>query len=1009
MKRNLLTRLTWALAFAPLAAVAQENENAGTQTTPTAPAGTTTEPATPASRGASDESTSDVPTAGTPTGVPGTDPSPAPAGAVPVPQSTPLTGSPAVKPNTGDGVSTSAGDTYGEDVGGVEVVVVTGSRIGRANTDSYGNVAVISRDDIQAAGVVTVDDLLTQLPQVSQQGIGRNVANGGNGLAFVDLRNLGPGRTLVLLNGRRMVMSSDGTSEAVDLNNVPVTMVERVEILLDGASAVYGSDAIGGVVNVVFKDNYEGAEVRSTAGISQRGDSEQIGVSGTIGQNFEKGNVTFNIGYVRRGRLDQRDRDWARSPVVDWSKDSDGDYRLTGSAFNPAGSANGYIFEPSNGSSFTRQGLGNRYNYGPDQVLSGSMERFNIAATGRYDLNNHVSAYMEGLFTARKSVQGLSGQPLHSGNATFREPGLFVPIDNPFIPQDFKLGLPAGTDGVTLNRRMLDVGRRVPEQWADTFRLVGGLTGDFGSKDFRWDISANVGRTRQTEQMRNSVNLARVRETLDPTICGSAANPTEAYLRGCRLGDYFGSQLQPEVLDYIRYTDTSFLGFDMFMSEASVTGNIVELPGGMAKFAVGGDFRREAGFNQPSAHVVAGDSANNGQDPTAGSFKVGSLFGELNLPILSRVPGAHELTVDLAARYTRYNRSNFGAELTYRAGLAWAPIEDFKLRSNFSRAFRAPQISQLYGGSADSYEEATDPCDRYLRADVADNVVENCRRQNVPGTYDQNTFGTQIRSNIGGNPNLEAETANVFNLGTVIQPVATEGLTITADYYRLRVFNAITALNVQTILDRCYNSDPNNPDPLCGRIGRSGQGNVNALDARSQNVGSLETEGVDMTIGYDLPVSRLGFDDEGRITLGWQGNYLLNYDENILGEKVDYEGTIAATSGSYAHFRWNAQARYGRENWNVGALVRWIGGAEVFGIRGPSGSIRPDVVNQRLPAVFYADLVGSYSWNNFTFIAGIDNVFDRSPPFLIDGGTNSNPLTYDFVGRYFYTTVAYNF
>lgn len=927
---------------------------------------------------------------------------------------------------------------------GVEEIVVTGTRIGRSNLESFAHITVIDSKDIAMSGVATIDELLNKLPSVTLQGLNDQNNNGGNGWVMVDLRNLGTGRTLVLVNGRRFIKSAVGGG--VDLNNIPVSMIDRVEVLLDGASAAYGSDAIGGVINIILKDDFEGAQIDLGGGISGHGDGAEVNVSGTAGISSDKGNFTANISYMHRDEIKQRDRDWAKYPVVaEWYNDDGTVERLYGSGTNlngryiywsrsdidgdgvPGGPGDwadvvmdpsGQTAHPTGGGSCTvgqpcADPMGDRYNYGEGQWLVGMLERFSVTALGHYDFTENTQFYMEGTYTNRYSRNQLAPQPIGFGTNLYPD-GMVIPTDSPAIPDVIRNDLntdPTNTEMYGL-RRMGGVGNRIYDNDSNTFRIVTGAKGDITSW-LSWDVYFNYGKHQLNTTIYNSINRTKLEETLNTAVC--AAN---AY-RGCIDGDYYGATLPYQLRKYISYTDVEVTGWDMFVLAGMLKGELFDLPGGPFSLVIGAETRRESGFNRPSAITQSGDSAGNALDPTQGSYNAQEVFAEVSLPVLKDMPGVHSLTADLAARFSHYN--TFGNDVTYRTGLSYAPIPDFMLRGVYSTAFRAPDIGDLYGGIAVSYESLTDPCSTWGTS-TDPNVRANCAAQGVPD--DWTSSGSQIRTNIGGNAELDSETAKIFNVGIAITPTILpkylKGFSATFDYYNITVDNAISGAPPQWILDQCYES-ANFSSPQCAFIAggdaasmRNTSHEVTFIDATLQNIATLKTSGLDFTAGYGFDFDLFGL-ESGLLKFGlnWHGNYLLNYDEEIAGDNVSYAGTITSGSGSWAHFRWNLMATFsgklGPGDWSLGNRLRWIQGAKVFGVEWDETENRWDTPTHHLPDVIYWDLVLSYNWEDLTFIFGIDNLLDKDPPFFPEGGQNANIQTYDFVGRYFFAKIGYKF
>jgi iron complex outermembrane receptor protein len=451
----------------------------------------------------------------------------------------------------------------------------------------------------------------------------------------------------------------------------------------------------------------------------------------------------------------------------------------------------------------------------------------------------------------------------------------------------------------------------------------------------------------------------------------------------------------------------------------SLNSRLVKIPvGGWLSAVLGGEFRWEDGENLPEGMVTQGYSQSNLLDPTAGNYYANEFFGELSIPLLKDKPAFYALTVDLAGRLSVYD--TYGAQFTYRTGLSWAPIADFTLRGVYSTAFRAPSISELYGGSVDSYEMVDDPCDGYDAAGTTA-LDQNCAASGAPPGYTQNT--SQIRTNIGSNPDLDSETARIINAGIVITPTfippAAGDVVLSMDFYRITLESAISQLDPQLIVDKCYNSPDMNHDYCDYIAGRNEAGDINGLDATQLNIAEVETYGLDLSAAYMIPLPR-----ELGINLGWDGNVLLKYEDydKAAGERDESAGTIDETGGTYAKWRWIASLGLGGQNWNVTNRLRYIGKAELFGLddlrkdlqdQVNEGLITPQEASDSLPptkgvdAIAYWDIVVTYGVADWDFTLGIDNILDTDPPFVLGGDGNTNVQTYDFMGRYIHGNIGY--
>jgi iron complex outermembrane recepter protein len=925
-----------------------------------------------------------------------------------------------------------------------EEMIITGSRISRNKKEQFAQVAVVSAKEIKASGATTIDEVLNKLPSLTLQGMNRQNNNGGNGLAFIDLRNLGTSRTLVLINGKRFVSSGEFGS-GVDMNNIPVAMIERIEVLLDGASAIYGSDAIGGVVNIILKKDFEGVQVDVGGGLSTHGgDGKNMTASVTMGGNHKHGNAALNVTYTHQSEVEQKNRSWAKNPVMDeyYVRDENGKQHVVrdyGSFNTKDGvisswnddyySNNGNwesIYTPDY-SDLNDTFKSTMYNFGADQWLIGRMDRLSLTTLADYKLGSHATAYLEGTYTFRKSSNQMAPQPL--GATTYYPEGPTIPITNPYLPSNVVAAEGAmGSEYFWFYRRMVEAGDRVFENEASTYRFVVGLQGDFIKDRLGYDVYASTSRSMNSYIMRNAIDLGRVIETLDPAAC--AANPN------CPgVGNYFGQgNLQPAVLDYIRYDELSSTTWNMIDTGLSLNSKLVQIPfGGWLSAALGAEFRWEKGSNLPEGMVTQGYSQSNLLDPTQGSYNAQEFFGEISIPILKNKPAFHALTADIAGRLSVYD--TFGAQFTYRTGLSWAPIPDFTLRGVYSTAFRAPSISDLYGGATDSYLEVNDPCDGWDSLDPSSTLYQNCQASGAGPGFMQTS--TQIRTNIGSNPNLNAETARIVNAGVVITPTfipqAAGDLILSTDFYRINIESAIASLDPQTIVDECYNSPDMSTNYYCQFIDeRSPTGDINGLNAIALNISEVETYGLDLSASYMIPLPR-----ELAINLGWDGNILLKYSEyNKVADKTEESaGTIGSadvTGGSFAKLRWIFNLGLGSERWNLTNRLRFIGRAELFGLDDlkksaadeadaavAAGDItaaqRDDYYADLLPPtkgvdpIAYWDIVVTYNVASWDFTLGVDNILDTDPPFVLDASVNTNVQTYDFMGRYIYGNIGYKF
>ncbi|MCK7596061.1 TonB-dependent receptor [Microbulbifer sp. CAU 1566] len=868
----------------------------------------------------------------------------------------------------------------------VEEVIVTGSRIARDPLSTTGPITIVDSQAIQRSGVGTIDELLNQLPSMGTTGINSNDNNGGMGLSFVDLRNLGSARTLVLVNGRRFVSSASGVSSAVDMNNIPVDMIDRIEVLTDGASAVYGSDAVAGVINVVMKDSFDGVRINARAGGTDAGGGENGDLSITFGNEGERGSFVANITHAQRDEITYDDRNWAG---------------LT-SSMGP----NGNIFTNYGNFSIGDDGvtLGSYagYDIGQHMWLSGAMERTSATASGKYSITDSVELWGEASYTTKTSNQQLAAQPLYAGNGFTLNPETHLPeavksqlqdawvkADNAYqielaaynaalsewesqgSPEGLKPTAPEATHGTDwvdgfsdFRIRPVSGGTRDYEQTTDTYRVATGLNGDF-SNGWSWDTFVSYGKNEGENVILNSYNKTKLEE-----IFSGAAG----------LDYDFAGGMSPEIMDYFRYDDYEDNSYELLNVGASLSGDIeaIQFQGGALGFAAGVEYREESGEFNPSPETQSGETFGNQQDATGGEYDVTEVFAEFNLPILQGARFAEELTADVAVRYSDF--STFGGESTGKVGIVYAPVEDLRFRTSYSTSFRAPGIYELYSGSAQSYEYLIDPCD--TSAANEDGQGANCGMVGAGFTQ----AGNQVPTNIGGNEELTPEEAKTFTAGVVWTPSFVDDLSITLDYYDISIEDAITSPDLQRMLDDCFRKGEAS---ACQFVTRGAGDQIVALEGAKMNIGQIDTRGVDIDIVHNLHF------DAGRLGLRAQASRLLEYNEynEQSGTETNNLEYVGTTSGLYVKWRGLASATWYGDDWDLGADMQYF----------------DDGYSPYLPvkSMTYLNLKAGWDVNESTRLsAGIDNVSDKDPHTTSGSDWNS---FYDFQGRYFWAGASYQF
>ena len=928
-----------------------------------------------------------------------------------------------------------------------ESIVVTGSRIRRKDLTTAAPVTVVSREQITTSGKITIGDFLQSLPEQGNA-INTQVNNGGSGATRVSLRGLGTERTLVLVNGRRFVPGGSGADSSVDLNSIPTAVIERVEILKDGGSAVYGSDAIAGVVNIITRRKMNGTEVAAYAGTSGHGDGTIYDLSATTGASSDRSNAVFSVGYNKIKPIFAGDRDFSRIPRG--YDATNGEYS-SGSGTTPQGGillprcgkdakknkaigcvgtkidnpnndpridiynqlvgANPktqvFIRDPSSpfgyrpflGTKLSPDGDG--YNFQPENYLVTPQQRISAYASGDTRLGESARAFFETSYVNRQSAQQLAPEPL----GTFGE-GVVVSAANIYNP--------FGRDFGSVSRRLIEFGGRGRTEDIDTFRVVGGVDGTlsdpFGPlRGWFWEIGGSYGRTQGDTVKTGSLKRAQLQNALGPSYkdatgphCGIAGAP----IANCVPLNLFGGagSISPDQVTGLTFTGT-LRGINQLTGvQANMGGDLFRLFGDKpVGVAFGYEYRQLLGANIPDPVTVAGDTTGNKGLITQGSFYVNEGYAELSMPILGNVPLAETLEATAAVR--AFNYSNFGSDITYKFGGRWRAVHDLTLRGTYSTAFRAPSVADLYLGLSDSFPNAKDPC-------AAANAPASCG--SAAGNGD---LALQLRSQIGGNPNLKPETAKIFTIGAVIEPSAVKGLSVTLDYYNIAVDDSISTYGSSVILSGCYLSDdPASVAKFCPLITRDSNGRVSNITDLAANVGQDKTSGLDLAVRYSLPSAA------GRFGFIFDGTWLQRFDRILAdGNVIHGKGTfdIATTGGVYPEWKFNAGMTWALGGFGAGFSTRFLSAFRECGTAGGdfsgAGKCYVNSVNSRRVSPYTAtDVFLSYnlvtSAGKTTLAAGMLNVFDRQPAVIYNGFTGaSDPTAYDFVGRYPYARVAHTF
>lgn len=981
-------------------------------------------------------------------------------------------------------------------------IIVTGSRIRQPNLESTVPITTVSGEEFFETGQVSIGDVLNDLPQLRSTLSQSNGTRflGTRGLNLLDLRGLGTQRTLVLQNGRRHVAGdilSNGVS--VDINTIPTDLIERVDVLTGGASSIYGSDAIAGVVNFILKDNYDGIQLRGQAGVNlDYGDAGNQYVSALVGKNFAdgRGNVALNVEYAYqsqyaasgRGRnINQNnnfivvDTDSAtgatpnRDDVIDriFYEDIRSATISTGGQLgftsptaacgrDPLGAAYAcnFLFRPDGtlvAQTGTRVGLGPNGNYingngysgreGRLVTLTPTLERISGNFLAHYDISEALVPFIEAKYV-KTTAQGSQSGPFFSQGTTLgsdvRER---IRLDNPYllpsaratIEQQLIAGgtTPTGATRFSLRKNWTEFGIRDERLVRETWRVVGGFKGDFND-DWNYEVSANYGEFKESNLIKGNVNLQRYLLALDTTrdtsgniVCRSKIDPAAripyqgadgdaailaADVAACVPLNPFGDGASSEAARSYVLQDTRAQGkITQFVASGFVAGDLsqlFELPGGPVAFSLGAEYRRETNYYDLDDFTQRGYAFYNAiPEFTAPAFAVKEVFGEVSIPLLKDMPFAHALTVTGSGRIADYKGST-GTVYTYSGGVDYAPIPDIRFRASYSKSVRAPNLSELFSEQSQNFAPAfTDPCSARNIGQGSQFRSANCTAQGRPANYDF-VYVQSLEIVSGGNPNLKEETSKSFTVGGVIEPRFIPGLSLSVDYYDIKIDNVITSVAAQTIVNQCYDL-PDLNNPFCGAFSRvgvngaTGNGEENfrivegSLLQSTLNFAKLTARGIDVNLNY-----RKSF-DWGDIAVNGVWTHALERSNFVSPTNPNFENRILGELGDPVDaFNLRTNAKFGKVGFTY--ELRYLAGMYVNtyedfnSLQGRPPENPDGWPIKKYPAVWYHNIRVDADVNDrFNIYLGVDNLFDRQPPYGLTGvGAGSG--IYDVRGRYGY-------
>lgn len=961
-----------------------------------------------------------------------------------------------------------------------DVIVVTGTRIARPNVESASPITTVGAEDIKEFGSTKIEDLTNSLPQVFA-GQSSGVSNGADGTATIDLRGLGPSRTVVLIDGRRLMPGNIGGGAGADLNFIPAALVSSVDLLTGGASATYGADAVAGVVNFRMNRKFKGLRIDAQYGAYQHNNNSDIAdvvnrrfsapdssiftggaydVTMALGTGFDedRGSIVAYAGYRRESAVTQDKYDYSICTLNPSGLNTGtfDDFACGGSG-TPAASriggisaANAALAGIPTAGSYTLTStnslipyvaLRDAYNFAPLNYYRRPSSRYTAGAFAEYEISAAIKPYMDVMFADYSTKAQIAPSGAFFGTRT-------VNCDNPFL-QGRTIGtaicganLGTATNATfLLGKRNVEGGPRFNDIGYNQFRIVTGLKGDLGEA-WKYDVFAQIGQIKVANTYRNDVSSTRISEALLVRNVGGVPTCTSGNATCVPYNVFNTGGVTAAAANYIGIPLVITGTTKEQIASGSVTGDLGSygLKSPWAEDGVGvvfgAEYRKESLVTQPDLSYQNGDGAGQGGPtlPIDGQYSVKDIFTEASLPLVSDKPFFHDLSLELGFRHSSYNvrgATQQNSENTWKIAGSWAPVEDITFRASRNRAVRSPNIGELFVNSSIGLFSGTDPCAGTANAAGLVNgfTAAQCARTGVTAAQFGNLLpntAQQYNQFSGGNVNLKPEKADSWSAGFVFTPKSfLNGLTLSVDYYNIKVKDAVGTVGAQVILNQCIttndpffcskiNRAPASAGPAAGSLWIGEAGFVNNLIT---NTGSLKSSGIDINGDYRTNI--------GKNKLRWQfvGTYLDKYIQQPItnGFTYDCAGYYGTTCGNpNPTFRFNTNVKFTTAD-DFALTLRWryLGSVKAdiispdadLGGNAPTGNI-----DEKIKAYNYFDLLLALPVKDtITLRIGVNNVFDKDPPFISQanlggfGNGNTFPGTYDHLGRYAFVNLTADF
>ncbi|WP_018694027.1 TonB-dependent receptor domain-containing protein [Algicola sagamiensis] len=894
----------------------------------------------------------------------------------------------------------------------VERIEVTGSRIKQTDIEGANPVTVIGQDLIKSSGITDIGDLIQSLPAMSGSPIGTTTNNGGNGGVFVSLRGMDEKRTLILIDGKRVVTN--------DFQTIPAAMIKRVEILKDGASAIYGADAVAGVVNIITRKDFEGVELTYQHNNALEADEggNQHTYSAVFGRAWDNGYTNFGAEYVEQEEVFNRDLPWKILQAPFWMKDY-AKYRqfgfVEGVSVTRGGSSripNGnFVVEGMDGSqtldddgNIIPLASDNRYNYQPVNYMQTPYEKLNLWVNSGFDINDEIRFKTMIRHSNRKSEQLLAPTPF----TTPSDPGYKITITNPDGTTSVVDGIskdnfynPFRVNGkranvLSVNRRIVEDERRYIQNSSMT-QAVATLEGEindswswefFYNKAYRTEHSKDFGQF-SGERLANAMGPS-FQDDKGNILCGTP----DKVIKGCVPINMFGAgNISQEMLKYVKATLVDVYEDEMDHFSGTIMGELHDImPAGSIGVAFGYEYRKEERavyYDSGKQHgTVTGTKATNG----VGGYKVNSLMTEIAIPLLDQ--DDMRFDANLGLRYDDFN--TFGSNVSHQLGLKFQPMDGLLLRATLGEVFRAPNVDELVG-TVVSNPTATDPCnaseiqkDSTIRKDI-------CIAQGVP--FDHEQANRQLTETWAGNINLDPEEGDTLTIGAAWSPDFLEGLSVTLDYWQIELEKAIARRQAPAILDKCYKEGDQS---FCDLIKRDPFGEVIDIDNKMDNLGEINVKGVDLELKYAFETS-VG---EWKTSLSW--THLLKREQrNEPGSKiVEVTGGYYNSYGDESYIQDKAILGFGwfYEDLTINYKIEYLSGLDAV------DGEPEDKDFFTIGSFVYHDISADYSFQTGTTASfGLTNLFNKEPPYNPLNTNDTDSSAYRVLGRSMFFRVTQKF